>query len=144
MIPPHTSSPSHWPPFFPIIHHSITPSYTPPLLTPISRLTPHPPQPRTPTIPPPPHLHLLSLFLPPPLHHQQIPNLLITRTPVPNLLTINTRFPSPRISSFLHFPLTGEIGTCYVEAVDMAGDHAGDEEERVEYAVHAWSCYQHY
>ena len=100
--------------------------------------TPTPPIPRTLT-----PLHHQLVLLPPLLLlllHPQLPHMLTTRIPIPNPLTPDPCLPSPRIPPLPNLPFTIEIRECDIKGVYMTGNHASDEEERVDDGVHARAC----
>lgn len=68
----------------------------------------------------------------------------ITRTPVPDPLTINKALPPTRISPLPNLSSPREISPRYIESVDVAGNHSREEEERVDKAVCPDACDDHY
>lgn len=56
----------------------------------------------------------------------------IARPTIPHLATIDASLPTPRIPPLAHLALAVEVRARDVEAVDVAGDYAGDEEEGVD------------
>jgi len=66
--------------------------------------------------------------------------MLIRCAPIPNPLTIDEALPSARITTFAYLSATVVEGLRDVEAVDVPGDYARDEEDGVDYAIRAGSC----
>lgn len=81
-------------------------------------------------------LHPLLLLLP----LIQVPNLCIRRSPIQYLVAIDESLPATRVATFSNFSATVIVGSRDVEAVDVAGNYAGYEEEGIDYAVGAGSC----
>lgn len=78
-------------------------------------------------------------FLPPQLIH-----LNITSSTINDLLAEDERLFAPRVSALFDFALPVEIGTTNVEAVDVGGDDAAEEEAGVDEGVGLEAGEEHY
>lgn len=89
--------------------------------------------------PQPPNFRAPPLLLSSDFSLLQIPHLRTRRIPIEHPLTIDPTPPPTWVTAFPHFVLAVEIRAGDVEAVDVAWDHACDEEDRVDDCVGSWA-----